>query len=496
MSLVGSVLQHVLLSPRRIAVVDDRKSYTYGDIFGGALFVAEKLDQMTSAKTVGLLLPTSGTFPVALLGAWLSGKVAVPYNYLLNKDDLAYVITDSGADTIITVGPMIDFIGGAQALPPGVKVLRLDEMSFKGMPPLRWPPLASSDDLAVILYTSGTSGRPKGVELTHGNLQSNARGGVAHARITRADTFLGVLPQFHSFGLTALTLIPLSVGAKVVYTARFIPRKVVKLIAEHRPEAIMAVPSMYGALLTVKEAEREDFKSVRLAISGGEALPETIASQFRDRFGVQLLEGYGLTETSPVATWSTPYAFRHRSVGTPLPGVEILIVDEQDKPVARGTEGEILIAGPNIMRGYHKMERETASVVQKRRVAGFKNKRWFRTGDLGRVDVDGFLFITGRKKDMLKVAGEMVIPREIEECLAKHPTVKDAAVIGKKDDIRGEVPVAFVETKEGETFDEKSLREWCRENLAAFKVPRDIRHIEALPRNPTGKIMRRELKMD
>ncbi len=496
MSLVGSILKHVLTSPRRVAVVDDRKSYTYGEIFGGALFVAEKLDQITSAKTVGLMLPTSGSFPVALLGAWLSKRVAVPYNYLLNKDDLAYVIGDSGADTIITVGPMLDFIGGAQMLPAGIKVLRLDEMAFSGIAPLRWPPLTSTQDPAVILYTSGTSGRPKGVELTHGNLLSNTRGGIEHARITRADTFLGVLPQFHSFGLTALTLIPLSVGAKVVYTARFIPRKVVKLIAEHRPEVIMAVPSMYGALLTVKDAERDDFKSVRLAISGGEALPDSIFQEFHNRLGVTLLEGYGLTETSPVATWSTPYAFRYRSVGTPLRNIEVLIVDEQDQPLAPGCEGEILISGPNIMRGYHKMPAETATVVLNRKVAGYRNSRWFRTGDLGHVDPDGFLFITGRKKDMLKVAGEMVIPREIEECLGKHPTVKAAAVIGRKDDIRGEVPVAFVEMKEGETFNEKVLREWCRENLAAFKVPRDIRHIEALPRNPTGKILRRELKAD
>lgn len=496
MSLLASILKHAILTPQRTAVVDDRRSYTYAQLAAGAMFLAEKIDQITSAANVGIMLPTSGGFPIALLGVWLARRTAVPFNYLLHKDELAFVLRDSRIDTLITVGPMLDWIGGAAVVPENIRILRLEEVDFTGVPPLRWPPLLAPEQDAVVLYTSGTSGRPKGVVLSHRNLESNTWGGIRHARITQADVFLGVLPQFHSFGLTGLTLIPLTVASKVVYTARFTPRKIVQLIREHRPEVIMAVPSMYGALLTVKDASADDFQTVRFAVSGGEPLPAPLEEEYRARFHLQLLEGYGLTETSPVITWSTPYAFRTRSVGTPVPGVEVRIVDEKNRPLPPGGEGEIIVAGPNIMKGYFHRPELTAQVIFEASFPGSRPTRWFRTGDLGRLDADGFLFITGRKKEMLKVAGEMVIPREIEEVLARHDSVHEAAVIGKTDDLRGEVPVAFIELKEGATFDENALRDWCRQSLAPFKVPRDIRAIEKLPRSATGKVLRRELKAE
>src|SRR5690606_2505786 len=223
---------------------------SYGQLLGGALFIADRIEQSTARPHVGILLPTGGAFPMALVGAWLARRVAVPLNYLLSPSELTYVIEDSEIDLLITAGPMLDLLNLHEAIPPHVRLLKLEEADFTGIPPLRWPPCYSDDELAVILYTSGTSGRPKGVMLSHGNLESDAWAGIQHATITKADTFLGVLPQLHSFGRTALTLIPLAVGANAVYSARFVPKKIVSLIRKHRPDIIMAIPTMYGALLS------------------------------------------------------------------------------------------------------------------------------------------------------------------------------------------------------------------------------------------------------
>lgn len=497
MSLLWSVVKHALRSPRKTAVIDDRRAYTYGELMGGALFAAEQIELRTQARHVGIMLPTSGAFPIALLGTWLAGRVAVPLNYLLAPDELAYVIRDSGVDCIITADPMIEFLGGQEAIPKGIDLLRLESISFAGMPPLRWPPLCLGDDIAAVLYTSGTSGRPKGVMLTYDNLLSNVDAGILHSDITHADTFLGVLPQFHSFGLTVLTLIPLRVGAKVVYSARFVPRRIVDLIREHRPDIVIAIPSMFGALLTVKDTVPDDFASIRLAVSGGEPLPQATAETFRERLHLKLLEGYGLTETSPGASWCTHRRFKSASVGLALPGVSLLVVDEKDTPVPAGQDGEILIAGRNIMAGYYNLPEQTSEViVHLVDPADGVTRRFFRTGDIGNVDSDGFLFITGRKKEMLIIGGENVVPREIEEVLVRHESVRDAAVIGQMDPVRGEVPVAFVEINEEHTFEETALRAWCRDSLAGYKVPRQIRKVDELPRSPTGKILRRKLKSE
>jgi len=476
------ILRHTLRSPGQIAVIDDQRRWRYADLVGGALHLAEKLEAITGRANIGILLPTGGAMPMSLIATWLLGRTAVPINYLQNEKDRQYIIDDAEVDTVITAGPMLDFLGSR---PRNVRLIELDRMKFEGPPPLRWPPRLDASDRAVILYTSGTSGRPKGVMLTHGNLASNIYNTIAHVGLTDADTFLGVLPQFHSFGLTGLTLLPLCMGAKVVYTARFVPRKIVELIRDHRPQVFMAIPSMYGALLTVKDAAAEDLSPVRLAISGGEPLPRAVFDNFRERFGVTIYEGYGLTETSPIAALNAPHRCKAGSVGQLIPGCEIRIVDEQDRDLPVGSEGEILLRGPNIMAGYFKLPEMTAQVIDQH--------GWFRTGDWGKLDFDGFLYITGRKKEMLIIGGENVFPREIEEVLNRHPAVKDSAVVGRQDPVRGELPVAFVEIKEGERFDEASLRAFCREHLAGFKVPREVRQIEQLPRNPTGKIMRRHL---
>lgn len=513
MSVLWPIISHALQSPSRVAVIDDQRQYTFGQLVGGAMHLAQQIDTATEAPHVGILLPTGGAFPMALLAAWLAKRVAVPLNYLLAPEEQTYVIRDSDIDTIITAGPMLEHLAKAAGpdnnpIPPDINLMCLDEQDFTGVPPLRWPPIYHHNDLAIILYTSGTSGKPKGVMLTHGNLHSNVDAAIQHADLTSSDIFLGVLPQFHSFGLTGLTLLPLRLGAKTIYSARFIPKRLVGLIQKHRPHVFVAVPSMYGALLSVKSAKAEDFASIRLAVSGGEPLPQATFDQCLERFGIRLLEGYGLTETAPMTHWSTPDRKKLNSVGKALPGIDVVVVDEHNQTTPTDQEGEILIAGPNVMSGYYKLPQQTREVFvdlaattnsyhgETTPANNHTTKRFFRTGDIGKIDDDGYLYITGRKKEMLIIGGENVFPREIEEVLNQHATVRDSAVIGKPDGMRGELPIAFIEVEEGQTFDETQLRSWCRDRLAGYKVPREIRQIDALPRNPTGKIMRRNLPKD
>ncbi len=511
MSVHWPIFRSLLRHPLRTMIVDDRRSYRGIDLLIGALHAAEAIASTSRTSTVGLMIPTSGAFPIAALACWMLGKTVVPLNYLLKPEDIRFIIDDSETDCIVTVGPMLEFLHGAHKdVPPDadgvppylrgsggeVQVLRLDHVDFAGVPELRIPALASDDDLAILLYTSGTSGKPKGVMLTHGNVSANIRQIVEWVGFTRREVLAGVMPQFHTFGLTALTLLPLTVGCKVVYAARFVPQRIIRLIREHNVTALIAIPSMYNAMLHVKDAGPEDLSSLRYTVSGGEPLPASVFEGFRERFGVILNEGYGLTETSPVTNWCRPHEFRLKSVGRALPRVSERIVDvETGQDLPPGRDGEIRIKGPNVMRGYFKRPAETA--------AAFDDRGYFRTGDIGRMDSDGHLFITGRLKEMLIVGGENVFPREIEEVLNKHPGVRESGVVGVMDEIRGELPVAYVEMRDDPSrtdgarcpFDERELLRWCRERLAGYKVPRHIRVLEALPRNATGKVLRRELKV-
>ncbi|MBI69635.1 MAG: long-chain-fatty-acid--CoA ligase [Phycisphaerae bacterium] len=463
-------------------IVDDFRAWKGVHLQVASWHVRKKLEQTTDNQKVAILLPTSGLFPVALTAIWGSGRTAVPLNYLLSPEEIQYIIKDSGVDTVITATPMLDFIG---EVPEGVELIKLDKMKFGGIPPIQKIKPMEKDALAVLLYTSGTSGKPKGVMLSAENLQSNIEQCTERASFSKSDVFIGLLPQFHSFGFTVTTLLPSVLGAKTVYIARFNPRKVISVLEEHKPSIMLAIPSMYNAILHTKTATKEHFASVRLAGSGGEALPDAVFDGFNERFNVWICEGYGLTETSPVTNWSLPEEKQRGTVGRPVVHLEQVIVDEEENHLGPGEDGEIRMRGPNIMQGYYNLQEETDAVFDK---GGF-----FKTGDMGQLDEKGYLKITGRIKEMLIIGGENVFPREIEEALTEHPAVSAAGVVGRKDPSRGEVPVAFVELIEGETFDEASLRAWCREKVAQFKVPKNIYHLEELPRNPTGKILRRAL---
>jgi len=482
MSVHWPIVRQLVLRPRQVAIVDEQRKWRNFELLAGALHIASEVERRSTADKIGLMLPTSGLFPIAALGAWMVGRSIVPLNYLLKPDDLQYVCDDSGIDTIITVQPMLDFL---DRVPEGPNLLRLEDMNFKGVPEPRWPRLAGSDDLAALLYTSGTSARPKGVMLTHGNLRSNIQQCVNWAHFSRADSMMGVLPPFHSFGLTVLTLVPLTVGLPVYYTARFQPRRIMSLLEKYKPTAMIAIPSMYNALLNVKDADASAFSHMRYLVAGGEPLPDAVADAFEQRYGIRINEGYGLTETSPVTHWCRPHEFRRHSVGRAVGGVSVRIVSDDGEDCGPNVDGEIRLDGPNIMQGYYHLEEENRKV--------FDERGYFRTGDIGREDEDGFLFITGRLKEMMIIGGENVFPREIEEVLSEHREVSASAVIGVPDVSRGEVPVGYVEMVEGAAFDETALRSFCRETLPQYKVPREIHCLEELPRNPTGKILRREL---
>jgi len=482
MRILKRMLRRMALAPLRVVVVDDQRAWKGVHLYIGALHLARAIEKASDNERIGVMLPTSGLFPLAMTAIWMLGRTIVPLNYLLSREELEYIIADAGLDAVVTVTPMIEHFG---TMPDGVRELKLDAMRFKGVPPLRISKRRPDDFVAVLLYTSGTSGKPKGVMLTVANLNANIEQVIQWVDFTPRDTFLGVLPQFHSFGFTVLTLLPLSVGSKAVYTARFNPRKLLTLMKEHRPTAFIAIPSMYNALLAAKSAEKNDFASLRLAVAGGEPLPEAVAKGMEERFGVRINEGYGLTETAPATNICLPHIYKPKSVGPAMPGIEEKIVDDKGRRLGVDQEGEICIKGPNVMKGYYKLPEETAKV--------FDDEGFFRTGDMGRLDADGHLYITGRIKEMLIIAGENVFPREIEEVLDAHPSVHASAVIGMQDESRGEVALAFIELEEGAPFDETELRSHCRKSLGQHKVPREIRVLKELPRNPTGKIMRRKL---
>jgi long-chain acyl-CoA synthetase len=485
MQLAKTIRKTLLRKAFTNLITDDFKTWKGLTLMVAERHLAKAIAEAGTQPRVGIMLPTSGMTSAAVLACWRLGRVAVPINYLLSPDDIEFIIDDAELDVVITVGKMLELTG---PMPDKVKTVLMEDVSFKGFPPRIKPAKMAEDDMAVLLYTSGTSGKPKGVILTAGNLDSNIKQLIEWVKFRPDDTLLGVLPQFHSMGMTVMTLTPLALGCKVVYSAKFMPKRILDLIRKHRPTTIVAVPSMYNALRLAKSAKPDDFSSLRFVVAGGEPLPDAVSQGFQEKFGVRIAEGYGLTETAPVANWCRPEEFKPHSVGRAVPRVEERIVSESGEILGPEMEGEIRIKGPNVMPGYFKRPEETK--------AAFDEDGFFRTGDMGRIDKDGHLFITGRIKEMLIIGGENVFPREIEEVLDKHPAVQASAVVGAPDESRGEVAMAFVELIDNMEFDETALRAFCRDALPQFKVPREIRLVEELPRNPTGKIIRRALSVE
>ena len=484
--LLETILEQGRQRKRQTAIVDDRGEVSFSQLrAAGSIMLGHINRSRRSTERIGILIPQSAGCAIAFLAARLSNRVAVMLNFLLKPAELVDICRDAQLEVVISITYFKEHKEAlAQA---GLEVMLMDQLSFRRIPWPRRRPQRKPDDVAVILHTSGTSSSPKGVMLTNENLDSNAHAAIAHAHFNQQMTFLGVLPMFHALGLMATCLIPLSLGCKVIYIARFNPSAVVDAVRKHQVQVLVAVPTMYALLAHSKAASREALASVKYAISGGEPLPVALIGEYQDRFGIPLLEGFGLTETSPMVSFNVPWAWKAGSVGRPISGVEIKIVDDQGNEISDGGSGELWVRGPNVMKGYFNRPQETAEVLTP--------DGWFKTGDIARRDSEGFLYITGRKKELIIMGGEKIVPAQIEEVLRKFPGVVLAAVIGVKDPQRGEAPVAFIQWNPDVPCKPtpQELRAFVCRSLAAYKAPREFYYVDEMPRTPTGKISKRHL---
>ncbi|HEX5269915.1 MAG TPA: AMP-binding protein [Gemmataceae bacterium] len=470
MNLAEAVGESLRRRPEKVISRDDNREFTGGQLLDSCRAAAGRLAPAGGGRRVGLLLPNLSGYPAALLGVLWAGKVAVPLNPMLKPNELAFLFQDAAIDTVVVADPTASLVAGLN-----VRQIPIRELLSFDRPAPADPAPADADAEAVMLFTSGTSGKPKGVPLTHANLLSNAQTLIDRAGLTEREVFLGVMPIFHAFGLTGSMLTSLLLGAEATYQPRFHPERSAAAVAERGVTVFIGVPAMFG-LLARGRGYDEGLRNLRLPVSGGEALPSAYREGYRQRFGRDVLEGYGLTETSPVLAVNVPGENKPGTVGRPLPGVRVRVAPE---------DGEIQVRGPGVMKGYHNRPEEDAHA--------FTADGWFRTGDMGQLDADGYLSITGRIKELIIRGGEKVMPREVEEVLSQCPGVREAAVVGEADGDRGEAVVAFVVPGD-EAPTPEAVRDFCRARLAEFKVPRRVTVATDLPRGPTGKLLKRALK--
>lgn len=461
-------------------------SYTFAEVERMSRRTAYVLQNEHGVKPgdrVGIWMKNCPEFATSILGILLCDAVVVPINNFLKPAEVAYIATDAGVKTIIADAELAEASKELSDEIPGLTVVTPAAITAEG-PTSDHVPAADSDDLAVIIYTSGTTGRPKGAMLSHGNLLHNIQSCKTILETVDHDRFAVLLPMFHSFMLTVGVLLPLSIGGSIVLIRSLHPPKNILIeILRHGATILPAIPPFFRTML---RAELPPGHSLRLCLSGAAPLPVEILKAFEARFGFPLIEGYGLSETSPVAALNPIHGVRKPgSIGLPIPDVEITIQDDDWNELPAGEHGELCIRGGNVMKGYLNRPEDTNAVLR---------NGWLRTGDLGYKDEDGYIFITDRKKDMLLVNGINVYPREIEEILYQLPGVREAAVVGKADKRKGDQPVAFLAAAEGATIDKDATLAHLKSKLADYKVPREIHVLEALPRNATGKILKTELR--
>ena len=478
--------------PDRAAVRLDGLVLTYEELDERSARVAGLLAArgVEPGDRVGLMLANVPQFPMLYYGVLRAGAVVVPMNPLLKAREVEYYLGDSGARLIFAWHAVADEAAkGAEAA--GVGLVSVAPEAFDRMlgdhAPLTVVTSRADHDTAVILYTSGTTGKPKGAELTHANLARNAAvSATTLFHLEPDDVVMGCLPLFHSFGQTCGLNAAVSSGACLTLLPRFDPGKALEVIQRDRVTVFEGVPTMYVALLNHPGRGGYDTSSLRACVSGGAALPVEVLRDFEDAFGCIILEGYGLSETSPVASFNHPDRKRKPgSIGTPIEGVEMRVVDPLGADVATGEVGEIAIRGHNLMKGYWRREQATREAVP---------DGWFRTGDLARQDEDGYFFIVDRKKDLIIRGGYNVYPREVEEVLYEHPAVVEAAVVGIPHPTLGEEVGAAVVLKPGAEATPAELQAFCKERIAAYKYPRHVWVEPALPKTATGKLLRREVQ--
>jgi long-chain acyl-CoA synthetase len=476
----------------RVALKLDDAEVTYSMLDEGSKRFAALLESkgLEEGDRVGIMLPNVPYFPVAYYGVLRAGGVVVPMNVLLKGREAAFYLEDPGAKLLFA---WHDFAEAAEAgaEKAGADCVLVKPGEFEQMLAEHEPKEGMSeradDDTAVILYTSGTTGKPKGAELTHSNLTKNVEIASQLGSVSDEDTVLGALPLFHSFGQTCGLNACVFVGGTLTLIPRFDPEKALEIIQRDKVTVFQGVPTMYNGMLNCENRESYDSSSLRLCMSGGAAMPGELMRGFEKAFDCMILEGYGLSETSPVASFNHPDKERKAgSIGTPIRGVEMKVVDDDGNEVGQGEVGEIVIKGHNVMKGYWNRDDATKESIK---------DDWFYTGDMAKVDEDGYFFIVDRKKELIIRGGYNVYPREVEEVLYEHEAVQEAAVIGVPDDNLGEEVGAAVALKQGKDVSEDELRDFVKEQVANYKYPRKIWFVDELPKGPTGKILKREIEV-
>jgi len=492
----------------RTAIVFGRKKISYKELDSKSRIVANNLINLgiREGERVAIFLDNCPEFVVSYFAVMKAGLVAVPVNYMFKIEEAKFILSDSQASCLITSRTYLDLAEELRLRLDSLKYIITITEARNGI--LNFPAFYkhnsvahnnpcgpnNTDDLAVILYTSGTTGTPKGAMLSHRNLITNANDCSKAIRVNAKDTVICILPLFHSFAATVCMNLPLLIGAKIIILKSVRPfKRILRSIRKNRVTIFVGVPSIFNILKDIRLPRIfrnplfRIFNPLKVCISGAAALPTETLISFQNKFKIPLLEGYGLTEASPVVTLNPLRGKRKAgSIGKPLADtINLRIVDDNGNATALSQTGELLVQGPNVMQGYYKQTAATKETIK---------EGWLYTGDMARQDEDGYIYIVGRKKEMVNVRGLNVYPREIEEVLYQNPKVKEAAVIGIPDIHKGEVPKAFVVLKEGNDSNEHELLHYLRERLAPYKIPKNIELRSNLPKNNTGKILKRLLQ--
>jgi len=493
-----NVAQHVERAaawfPDHPAILFEGRALSYRELDARAGRLANALTAhgIRRGDRIALYLPNIPDFAVCYLGALKAGAVAVSINAIFKSAEVAYVVNDSGARVLFTVGELLPNVPRADC--PALERVVVCEGDAQGHPTLEaWIAAAGPggraldldrDEPAVLLYTSGITGVPKGATLTHGNVVFNDYACAHHMGVHQTDRLLLFLPLFHVFGQNAIMNAAFAACATVVLHRRFVPDRVLDSIARERATMFFAVPTIFINLLNLDLA-RWDLTSLRYDFSAAATMPQEISRRWTERFGRPVFEGYGLTECSPFACYNHDFRHKFGSVGTAVENVELKILDEDGHELPRGEWGEICVQGPGVMKGYWRRPDDTAAAIR---------QGWLRSGDIGTMDDEGYVFIVDRVKDMINVSGFKVWPAEVEQVLYRHPAVREAAIYGVSDAVKGEAVHAAIVVREGAVVTPDEIVAYCRERMAVYKAPAVVDLVGELPKSATGKILKRVLR--
>jgi long-chain acyl-CoA synthetase len=488
-------------SPDKVAFVCNDRRITYQELYTRVEALGANLAKLGVKREdrVAILLLNSIEFVISYFAIVRLGAIVVPINHMLKVDEVHFLLEDAGVETAICSTVHLEMLGNLRSRIDKFKNIILvsqtkspDTFSFADFTSnsdfSKLPARPDPGDVAVVLYTSGTTGKPKGAMLTHKNLVSNVDSCLKAIELKEEDSFVCLLPMFHSFAWTVCVLMPVAKGCSTVIIDNLRSfTKVLRAVIKNNVTIFTAIPSIFNILSNTNLSEKLlSYLKVRVCISGAAALPVEVLERFNKKFGEILLEGYGLTEASPVVSLNPLKKKRKAgSIGLPIAGVKYKVVDDNGNDLAVNSVGELLVKGPNVMKGYFNLAEATAETIK---------DGWLYTGDMAKIDDENYAYIVDRKKDMVNVRGLNVYPREVEEVIYRYEKIMEAAVVGMLDKHKGEVPKAFVVLKPQTKVTEREIINFCRQHLADYKVPRTVEFRESLPKNSTGKILKRLLK--